>query len=483
MKRTIGADDMKTVILTNRLTLTAALVTSFVLTSCGPKSTNPVSQYDIKSVPAHGKVDPNQVKATSPFQIEVMGDNDQNFANFTVGQKGSIRFVVRVLDARVTKWTLSPVNVPLNSTLTQSQTDPNQWILEWTPPRDIIEPKKDRKSIFVQVKALVLASADSNVESRLKSIESPSRPFEIAVQLTGEDPQIVGVSKIGELAPKSSMILVSEGDQKHFTIDVKDPGAYPGHPPTLEKKACATEGNKENFELDGSTYVMPDPFNPGVKQLENGNWRFHRVFDTKLHQVRDYSGSLDPKAPGLNVCFSFEAVSPSGNRSGDKLFSLQIQFKPEAPRVLWSDSDRTVELGSMLTHYFSAEVKSKNGTLEITLPDLSSWPNSPSIECLPAKENGLSNPYRQICELRWSVPKEESLLGRSFPLSARAVNYIGAKPESINCQSRNTSCSNVSRNFVIVKPPEPKAVAAPKTETAPKAPSKAKPKTPAGANK
>ncbi|MGE3974578.1 MAG: hypothetical protein AB7F59_08645 [Bdellovibrionales bacterium] len=459
---------MKTSTNFKNILLVTALTGSFI--GCGNKSSNPVSQYSVKSVPVgQGGVSGTQDVPSNPFQIEIVGSNQQNFASFVEGQKGTIQFQVRLLDDRITKWTLLPISLPKDATFTPSPGNPNIWILEWTPPRHTVQPNSNSAQVSIQVQAKI----EDASEVRLKAISVPSQTHTISVRLTGEQPEIVGISKLGETAKNSRMILINEGEDKTFTVDVKDPGSYAGNPPRLDKKPCTTEGNAEDPETDGSIFVMPDPSNPGVKQLANGNWRFHKVFTTKKYPViapTDANGNFDTKAPHRNFCFHLEAQSPSGLRSGDELVSVRIQFKPETPRIVWGLQEAKFNSGETARLSFSVETKSKNGVLDINKPDFSNWPNSPALECKPDTSSGRENLYRQECDFIWDVPSDESLLNSTYTLKITATNTV------VGLLPANQPASKVIR--IIKKQPPVAPVKSVKTASAKPATPPAKPIAP-----
>jgi hypothetical protein len=300
----------------------AFLILGLALTGCGKDKSNPLREYDASvqpqnTVPYNGQKPEHQEEVRNPFKVDIIGENEVNFANFIEGEENTIKFKLRVFDKDIKEPVLVPLNLPQGAQFGRIRGEEETWGLRWTPPRGIIGLNRSYIALPFQIEARVVRTDDIRWKNKVYLVPA----IQIFVLKTGKIPLITKVN-----TPAS----VGEGQFVLFSVDVKDPGAYELAPPRIQHYSYQPGTNKEEFTIDGYNYVVGDSSKAQAEALKNGEWRFHFLFDTRNVNIPPAVDSRGNRKSEVKACFNLKAQSPSGNTSPEKPACINIRYSAEA---------------------------------------------------------------------------------------------------------------------------------------------------------
>jgi len=385
----------------------------------GPQQAQVITQYVVKDVPQPiVKEVPVDKYQKDDKVIVIKPDADMTFVE---GKTSSFSIRARVLLDGV-KFTLKSSNLPSGATLTASTSEEGLYTLTWTPPYNLILPSEAQKLEKIDLAVAITSTPSDDVKKKLDGlIKDQTATLTVSRDQTPpSDLQVVGLSgKITEGAAPLS-----------FTVTVKVPGtdANTTDKPRLNYSYDGVSTSKGNsyLELDGTRYILPGPQSEPVF-LKDGTWQFSLIFDTKNISVQpelDKHKNAIPNAPSTHVRMSFRVTNSFGVSTAEKVVQVKIDHSaalttPQFDMSSLGNETLEVSPGDNLRLIFNVEAGGVQNVVNVETPHLTGISGNPAISCKASTVGS----FRQVCELKWSVPCNinSSELNQKIALTAQTV--------------------------------------------------------------
>jgi len=380
------------------------------LVACG--KTDPAQ--DFSNLPTRPFENNNyrQLSGATPtplFSISLLGSSDVNFANLYEGEQGSIKFSVTPLFPQITGARVSSPNLPSRAQLSQA-TEPNTWVLTWTPPVGTVPENTSSVSKTVHIDVFPVTN-----DKRIANHNTPLDDLKFTVTKTRAIPVIKGID-----GWKNE---IDEGKYFEFTVRIYDPASTLASTDlSLEKKAFDSGINKENFKLDLNDYT-PAKTVGSLQDDKNGNWS--RTYYVDLTRgLTTIPGQIPTGLNSIEGCITFQAESAFGNKSNPASKCTIINIQAESPDLVINDSPYDYQplefqAGKPATITIVGSIKNKQGVASIinNTPGFAKWPGNPHMDQC---QNGDNNDMTvQKCTITWQIPCKT---GSKYTLNLAAEN-------------------------------------------------------------
>lgn len=420
-------------------TLLTILTLSLLAAGCAEYSKEPVSDLeqlratakrDLEAGPQKPRVITKEVIVEKPVVvvreestiddkfIVITADNQMAFNE---GQRAQFKLRARVFVPGI-QIQLKATGLPQGANLEKSTTEPDVYLLTWTPSLYLVPTNAAMKTFSAQVFAEVISA---NSPAELAKLKGLTRQKDLSLILFKNAEAPSGLTVTG--LPTE----LNEDSLTTFSVVVKVPGTDANAPqkPRLVVSydgVRATAGN--NFwEMDGSRYIVADANNKDAEFIGDSKWKFTLIFDTKNISVQPQlskDGALMPNADGTRVRLNFRVFSPYGIATPEALSQVKIRYTKAiaAPRFDLSGLGQQglqVAPGQNITLNFLVTSADSKAAVKVE-PVTSTLPGTPKVECRDAA----TGPAKQECTLTWSIPcgATNAALTGEIPMAAQSVS-------------------------------------------------------------
>lgn len=308
------------------------------LTACGRDAANALKEYKaVQLEKPHGKVTPNQVLGRLAFRISTLNSSEgKEIAEFYEGAEGIAQIKVEVTDSAVQSYKVEVMNNTLSGlSLVSAPGSKNVFHLKWTPPTGILSGNVVQ-SYAVQIRATSTAMSNPNLPTVYQDYIQT-----VFVMPSKQQPVVASHTVPGQ---------AEEGENKSFTISVKDPGAK-GTAPRLDILPYSGGLNAENLKFDAINYfgsVIPQVSGPS-----NGVWTYTYTLalaGRQLPQAKTAEMHDDKNADGINLCFDVRVESQTtGNRSEKQSHCIKVMYAAQPPSFDWASDTQKLRTSEDLT--------------------------------------------------------------------------------------------------------------------------------------